>query len=130
MKAEITEVKNLIMQSNSSRDPAEIIVPSQKDLKDYSSKLQQEYLKSDQTVKVKKLMNKAPPEGIKLFQSSSTMSKPLKLTKKGPIKVLKQESVDMSPLKVEDQIKEAKIVKISMKRQSSQTKIVKIRQSS
>ena len=33
----------------------------------------------------------------------------------------------MSPQKDDDQIKEAKIVKISMKRQSSQSKIVKIR---
>jgi len=49
----------MILKSTASKK-VESAVPTQKDLKEYSSKLQEELLKSDQSIKLQKAMSKVP----------------------------------------------------------------------
>ena len=51
LQAEIDEMKNQIYNDNSEPKEPLSSTPSQKDLKDYSTKLQAEFLQSDQLIK-------------------------------------------------------------------------------
>mmetsp|Transcript_16078 Transcript_16078/g.27144 ORF Transcript_16078/g.27144 Transcript_16078/m.27144 type:complete len:86 (+) Transcript_16078:874-1131(+) len=54
--------------------------PSQKDLKDYSNKLQEEFLQSDRVIKIHQTMN-IPKDHKKSFVASNTLKEPLNLAK-------------------------------------------------
>jgi hypothetical protein len=87
---------------------------SQKDLKEYTSKLQDEFLKSDQTIKVQKAMMSTmqekkflPPSGLSRVPSG-------KIRPKSKIRILAKDVDKTSPSKDGD--KTANIVKLTIKR--------------
>lgn len=86
LNQEIDEVQKLILESSMKTIP---VVPSQKELKDYSQKLQDELLQSDQNIKIQKAMN-VPKTGDRFNATpghapAKTLgaTQPLKLPPKG-----------------------------------------------
>ena len=97
-------------------------IPSQKDLKDYSNKLQSEFLKSDEMIKVQKAMS--IPKDHKKFvvrqdplaslgTPGSINKPPLKLSTRGSIKVLPRAAVDQSSPQKQDG-ETSKIIKMKV----------------
>lgn len=149
LQAEINEMKNIIYEENTEPKEPLSTTPSQKDLKDYSTKLQAEYLQSDQLIKQQKALTSGIPDDHKgsfvikdkisalptpvrgigsrklealteMKPTTSTKDRVLKINK-GPLK-LKAGNVDLSPNKEDETKKSGNIIKFKMKRADSAVK--------
>ena len=148
MQDEIEELQSLIMQSSADirkteTEKNDTNIPSQKDLKDYSSKLQNELLKSDQNVKVHKAITsiRTPSKDIKKLpitlskkNSQVSFNKPIvghHEIPKVPGSTAKEKITIPSKLvDRESPGKDSKIVKLTMRKSESQSKAIRIRRAS
>ena len=119
LQTEIEYIKAILIDKTNAKpeeDDNVSCAPSEKELKDYSGKLQAELLNSDQTIAIQKAMN-LPKEHIRFkkldadptakLQTPGAVAKkkislvgadgskpPLKLTTKGPIKIIPKDQGD------------------------------------